>query len=296
MKSLFYKRCTKCFDIFCSLNRYIPLYKLNQDFVELFFGKLRRRYGNNNNPNTCQVEAGVKSLLAYDIEASMTGNATLQEHIALSPLGTLKTILGQSENEISDENEDGDPFMFEENDWTQCHASEQQLRLVENISVYIAGFVGRSLCKKLSCSKCVTLLIATDITTMRLRSDFILLSRKDQGGLFYPSATLVAICKCTEKIIRALEPGGTQKISMKKVEVLTLRDCYAKGFLQSLSHSELFRTDSCEIENHSSFLAKKIVQSYAGSRLRHMARQASLDLVPKSSRNYYHQLTNLKGE
>lgn len=271
---------------------------MNQDFVELFFGKLRRRYGNNNNPNTFQIQSGVKSLLAYDIEASMTGNCTLQEHISLSPLGTLKTILGQNENnEISNEDDTDDSLMFEENDWAQYHASEQQLTLVENISVYIAGFVGRSLCKKLTCSKCTTLLIATDTSLMRLRSDFLLLSRKDQGGLFYPSDALVSICKTTERIIRALKPCGTQKISMKKVEVLTLRDCYEKGYLQPLSHSELITNDSLEIDNnHSSLLAKKIVQAYAGSRLRHIAKQASLDLVPKSSRNYYRQLTNLKGE
>lgn len=59
------------------LLKYILAYKLSQDHLEMFFGAVRRRGGNNNNPTPRQFENIYKRLLVHvNIKASAHGNVT----------------------------------------------------------------------------------------------------------------------------------------------------------------------------------------------------------------------------
>lgn len=66
-----------------SLN-YIPLYKISQDHIELFFDCIRSKGGYNNNPTARQFKAAIKQLLIYsEIRDSGCGNCIPLENITI---------------------------------------------------------------------------------------------------------------------------------------------------------------------------------------------------------------------
>lgn len=64
--------------------KYIPLYKVSQDHIELFFSAVRARGGFNNNPNAVQFRAAYKKLLVRaEIRDDGIGNCTPLEQITI---------------------------------------------------------------------------------------------------------------------------------------------------------------------------------------------------------------------
>jgi hypothetical protein len=43
--------------------KYLLTYKFSRDHIELFFSKIRHRFGNNNNPNVIEFRTAMKKLL-----------------------------------------------------------------------------------------------------------------------------------------------------------------------------------------------------------------------------------------
>ena len=72
---------------------------------------------------------------------------------------------------------------------------------VDNSVVYIAGFVVRSIQKKLLCPSCSSALLA-DLDTATSTRDQALLERKNRGGLLTASSDVLVICKAAETIFR----------------------------------------------------------------------------------------------
>lgn len=69
----------------------------------------------------------------------------------------------------------------------------------ENIIAYIAGFVVKSLKRKVSCETCLNALCSSKDEQ---NTYFNLISRKSRGGLLYPSKSVFIICQKIEKIIK----------------------------------------------------------------------------------------------
>lgn len=71
----------KYIDIDNPMIKFIPIYKLGQDHIKLFFGKIRSHCGNNDNPTAKQFIAAYKKLLVYcEIKDNGLGNCVpLQE-------------------------------------------------------------------------------------------------------------------------------------------------------------------------------------------------------------------------
>src|SRR5207237_5887933 len=84
-----------------------------------------------------------------------------------------------------------------------------------NVTVYIAGFVARSLKKLVKCEECYLSLFHTEPDHTRYRSDYILLTEKDNGGLCIPSEDLVKICKITESTIRQHQGLGVKGMNRR---------------------------------------------------------------------------------
>ncbi|CAB3236478.1 unnamed protein product [Arctia plantaginis] len=62
--------------------KFVPLYKISQDHLELFFSAIRARGGFNNNPNAVQFRAAYKKLLIRgDIRGRGIGNCITLEQI-----------------------------------------------------------------------------------------------------------------------------------------------------------------------------------------------------------------------
>jgi len=43
--------------------KYMLTYKFSQDHLEIFFSKIRQRFGNNNNPNALELQTALKQIL-----------------------------------------------------------------------------------------------------------------------------------------------------------------------------------------------------------------------------------------
>ena len=68
----------------------------------------------------------------------------------------------------------------------------------ENIVVYIAGYVSRKLCKKLSCDGCKAGLVCNS----RVVENCKLLQRKNAVGLIYTRQSVIKISMVTERCVR----------------------------------------------------------------------------------------------
>ncbi|XP_044760863.1 uncharacterized protein LOC123318311 [Coccinella septempunctata] len=75
--------------------------------------------------------------------------------------------------------------------------------LNENVVVHIAGYVVRSIYKQIKCTECLDSLEESHYKSND-RQQFMLLHRKDRGGLIKPSKDIIQVCMYTEKKIRQL--------------------------------------------------------------------------------------------
>lgn len=145
--------------------KYIPLYKISQDHLELFFAAIRSRGGWNNNPNAVQFRAAYKRLLIRaEIRDTGLGNCI--------PLEQINILNCSSRNPVETIN-----YLTEKNcfvDIPEDHSDlyDKYLELVDNESneytksvvQYIAGFIARKLAKTVKCEKCVSLLLGHENT------------------------------------------------------------------------------------------------------------------------------------
>ena len=72
--------------------------------------------------------------------------------------------------------------------------------VIDNIIVYISGFVVRKVRRSLSCPVCKGQLITVE---KYLSAKYLLLALKDEGGLVYPSNDVIKVVTAAEKAIRA---------------------------------------------------------------------------------------------
>lgn len=75
------------------LLKYVPVHKICQDHLELFFGAIRAHGGHNGNPTTQQFRAAFKKVVAQiELSDTSTGNCLSLESIAvLSRSSVMKT-------------------------------------------------------------------------------------------------------------------------------------------------------------------------------------------------------------
>jgi len=73
---------------------------------------------------------------------------------------------------------------------------------VDNVCVYIAGFVVRRILPKLKCTECRELLVGVECES---NTGFLCL--RDNGGLIRPSTAVVQIVQTAERHIRHLVPS-----------------------------------------------------------------------------------------
>ena len=117
-----------------------------------------------------------------------------------------------------------------------------------------------------------------DFTT---REDSVLLTYKNNGGLFFPSKDLVTICQLTETEIRISKSLGLSTISERTI---------ARKVIQNSSETFIqLRTMSNEehplFGDHVINLISLIAQQYLKVRVNYIAKEASLKLCPETRRN-----------
>lgn len=123
---------------------YLPVYKLTKDFIELSFSVLRSRFGNNDNPNVIQLEHALKSVICINIKPGTNGNCIPVDDLStkISPLGNWDRLRNPNLSNNTEE------FM----DLPDLPDFQTMSHFIQNVVVYISGFVGKRLCEKLKSS------------------------------------------------------------------------------------------------------------------------------------------------
>ena len=162
--------------------KYLLSYKFSQDHIELFFCAVRGRGGWNNNPTARQFKAAYKRLLVHrNVKDIATGNVIPQEPIELL---TISSHIEQEQEQIDAEavveqrRITNDVVQFD-HDYSDIPDFIHLSLYVDNVVVYIAGFVVRKILPKMSCLHCAAVLTSTakcDTTACSL------LDRKSRGG------------------------------------------------------------------------------------------------------------------
>ena len=165
--------------------KYVLTFKMSQDHLEMFFSRVRRRGGWNNNPNCFQFKWSLRGiLLKNSIMPSKNANVSMEE-----PVNTLfQRPTTAAELETSTHMQKFAQLLKEPSDFH------------DHVLHYMAGYVARHIIKDCKCTKCC---MALHRNSSHPASPFHLLTtRKDRGGLIKPQDDVFKIVQKTDKILR----------------------------------------------------------------------------------------------
>ena len=171
--------------------------------------------GWNNNPTALQFIKSFRRLIchagAFDGAHSATGNSIAQDTTYLVA-ATSSYFPGCQNVDVTDE--------IDENE-IQALSSNQSI-LIENVLVYIAGFVVKKSEKQITCEVCRPALVADN----SFNSSFTLTNRRNEGGLKLPSAGVIAVLRSAEMNIRAMSKTdvANRKLSYLKLQSVVLEE------------------------------------------------------------------------
>lgn len=176
---------------------YLLTCKLSQDHVETFFGCIRSRGGFNNNPNAMQLCSSYKQLMIHNEIKSLSQSNCITDNTSILTISSSRSkILHYADEDV----DCGSPILSE--DYKGMVVSHGLNEIVSESVVYIAGFVERSIRRKLNCQTCLEALDGG------IKASGALLKKKDYGhygGLCHPinhGCCCVGLLKKTCKQLR----------------------------------------------------------------------------------------------
>lgn len=284
---------------------YLLTYKFSQDHLELFFGKLRRLGGCNNNPTARQFRSAYKRLLVHnDVQDVLRGNTL--------PLQSVP-ILTVSSRYFKDDNTDsvspsayainaslGKSKMLEESaqETIACDHGYSYIphpthlkKCSHKIVAYIAGFVTAKLKQSLMCETCLDALISNnndDINSV--------IRLKSRGALIFPSDDVIEICITCEKCFRMLAyEENLSKVTYYKIIKSVLETYLCKPVFSVLKdHMKEFGP----MENHYILLIKAIAEKYIQVRCHYAGKEYTEKLIKRKetkSRQEHNKLILFQG-
>jgi hypothetical protein len=133
--------------------------------------------GYGNNPTTIQFKAAFQSLLCKTLNKKDNGNCLFDESLSILELSEVSCDLDLNAENICIQNS---PF-------------------VENVLVYIAGFIMRTIMQKEQCAFCYTYM-----KECKNRVTCTLIDKKQRGGLLNPICDVVSTVKITNRNVKPL--------------------------------------------------------------------------------------------
>ena len=234
--------------------KYLLTHKFSQDHVEMFFSTIRRRGGWTNNPTALQFACAYRAILGrVGAVPSPNGNITICDTSA-------DIIMSGREWSLPQHSDSCDST-------ADVHVSLPVLsEVVDNVCVYIGGFVVRRLLSKVQCVECRELL-----TGIAATPDCALLILKDNGGLIKPSQVVITVIQRAEKHIRVLVSATSPVYSISqlglKLESTILASIDPITVFGNTPHG----LESAEaIDNHIFSLVRLIVRAYLDIRKFHV--------------------------
>lgn len=245
----------------------LPLYKVSQDHLELFFSSVRSCGGFNNNPSARQFQSAYKKLIVNSqIKSSNKGNCCPLEELfimssstSVAPEKIINTSCGKSRlidetlqeqcAELKDHNYAFDPSRL----------SEYSTHVVE----YIAGWVVRKLNMELKCEDCLAAILSP------AGEDCSFIKRKNRGGLIYPSNEVKKICKKSESFFRMAIKSNYIKYKEDQIVSKVLESFLNENIFPEL---DLHMHDVSPLENHSIHLVRAVAKKYLHLRYHYFAK------------------------
>lgn len=262
---------------------FLPLYKITQDHIELFFSSIRMGLGSNNNPSVKQFIGRYKKLLLRSqIREGGVGNCLPLEKMHLlpvnpiDPLAQINQTANRSQMLQEEESADISPSVNINDSIPELHFlhdhsyAEDPARLsfyIESVVEYIAGYAVFSINKKLHCCECLAALIGDSAPNT-------LIAYKSRGYLKNPSESVRKICLEIEKEMRRRIKLSTSLNNMlTKTEYSALKISIQKSFIGK----KFFENqESHMIEGeHYALLLKLITETYLKVRYHFIAKNIS---------------------
>lgn len=247
--------------------------------------------GWNNNPTALQFQSTFRRVLARcGATSSVTGNVVQLDDTILVGSSTADNSLP------NDDDEDISPFTddFTAVDVDHDYCSPRLDSLVENVVVYVSGWVVRKVMKQLDCDQCRECLVTTSLPSS-LSSSYCLLTLKNNGGLVVPSAGVVHICNTAEKIIRQMI-GINKANNTVTTQSMICRVLASLGPGDILNMGEHMIDTQDGIDNHHFRLIRRVIAGYLTIRQHHIAKLHSLQLQGSSVRHKLTKTILFKGQ
>ena len=176
--------------------RYLLTYKWSQDHLELFFGALRSKLGDNNNPTCLQFQHSYKRLMVRNqVKCGKNTNCTQQDTTSILACTTIS-----AKPKIRIDDALSDEQLAELSDKIALLPEAQELSLFKKGCVgYISGFVAMQCQEMVDCENCFFSLIDPEPEP---NSYHALTNQKRWGSLCDPSEDTILVCELTEKVLR----------------------------------------------------------------------------------------------
>lgn len=224
---------------------------------------IRSRLGYNNNPTALQFKTAYKKLLIRaEIRSNGIGNCIPLEDI---PVLCVSSTVQKINSSVS--------RRFEYISTTDIDVPEdlELSKFCEYTMDYIAGFIVFRIIKEVNCIVCQNALYGDE---NNFKQSLIFL--KTRGGLCYPSESVVAVVKFSEKVFKSIKDFNDKKL------VIKFRSLVLTEFIGSNVFSDIegHMFDTVPTQNHVVLLIQLIAETFLSVRLNHYYRlKASKDRI-----------------
>lgn len=302
------------FDIYVKSDRpelkYLLTYKMSQDHLELFFCAIRSRGGWCPNPTAAQFVNAYKQLLIHHEIKTSTGNVQDNNVSILTTSSAKRAKINKfnvddftnAENMRTTKKyrlDDDDPSSLQTELGEFLHIfwaiPDSNVNETSKQCIgYIAGFVIRSIRKKIKCDECLMACesVPQDAVSNR-RNGVALIMQKQRGGLTVPSVSVVNVCFVVESLFRQACKYNNNKppIELNFTAVLTakvIRNLLTKTNELFPELKEHFRDSyvSDSFHSHLNILLKEIITKYVDIRLFAETKKYSLLITGEKVRHF----------
>lgn len=242
--------------------------------------------GWNNNPNCQQFKYIMRRLqVRCGVKPGSTGNVQVESSNLLS-----------LEAPVLPQEPAPSPFEDSIIDHTYCQCiMKLHIITVENIVVYMAGWVIRKIMKRLTCNTCRESLVTDHVPPGHGEQGYSLLKLRNRGGLLVPSRGTVSLLMASEKAIRRCMNIHSAKNICTKQQILYQVKC-EYGTLDPLSLGDHIHETQHGIDNHYYSLMGLLVEIYYTVRQHHIAKCYSMKKQGQSVRQKLNKVVLFKGD
>lgn len=177
-------------------------------------------------------------------------------------------------------------------DYKNVIASHGLHDVVSDAVVYIAGFVERSVRRKLICQSCIASLDESPMI-----QEALLITKKNfrkHGGLCTPRQAVVVLCRLAEKNIQLAEEK--KQLSQNQMYLSILNKCFRDVPPKLLNNMEDHVKECDPLENHRYLLIRSIFEEYLKIKLYYIGKLQTMEMHSNFIRSKNTKLIQFQGQ